>query len=103
MTFGHALLQIVQNLLLQRFDDAVITCRQEKAIKDSEQFEAVHVRILSWCITTTATMTLKSYITLFMYVFVYVTSILYCLEPKIGSMTPTARMVAPVLPALEKR
>ena len=31
------------------------------AIKDSDQFWAVHVRILSWCITTTATMTLKSY------------------------------------------
>ena len=33
------------------------------AIKDSEQFWAVHVRISSWCITTTTTMTLKLYIT----------------------------------------
>ena len=42
---------------------------------------------------------LRSEGTLFMCVFVYVISILYCLEPKIGSMTPTARMVAPTLPA----
>ena len=33
-----------------------------QARKDCEQFWAGNVRISSWCITTTATMTLKSYI-----------------------------------------
>ena len=35
--FGHALLQIVQNLLVQHFDDAVITfIRQEKYRNDTK-------------------------------------------------------------------
>ena len=38
LIFGHALLKIVQNLLLQCFDDAVITfIRQEKTVNNFEQ------------------------------------------------------------------
>ena len=59
LIFGHALLKIVQNLLLRWCCDHLHQARKE--------FWAVHVWMSSWYITTTATMTLKSYKTLALY------------------------------------